>query len=121
MQHFSGPGESDRELPTSPLSRRRASPARANTPPARQSPKKASKKRTRGMPDPSSPVTGDPNRGTSVSTKSREPKPAKAARENRTTSSRDSTDWGYLYWSSYEQQQAEEAQATLRPTTTEAR
>ena len=78
---FQWSSESDRELPTSPLSRRRASPARANTPPARKSPKQASNKRRRGMPDPSSPVAGDPNRGTTVSTKSREPKPAKAARK----------------------------------------
>ena len=33
------------------------------------------------MPDPSSPVAGDPNRGSHVSTKQREPKPAKAARK----------------------------------------
>ena len=81
---------SDSDLPTSPLSRRRNSPARAaaaRASPARANPPRASskkapgKKRTRGMPDPSSPVTGDPNRGTFVSTKQRDPKPAKAARK----------------------------------------
>ena len=94
---FQWSSESDKDLPTSPLRGKKRSssksPARApakksaaKSSPARSSKKKSPArakppKRQRGAPDPSSPVAGDPNRGSYASTKKREPKKANPPRK----------------------------------------